>query len=75
MGGTVEKNVEITKRILSGEKGPKRNIVLLNSSIALMAAGKVSTLTEGLSWAIESIDKGYAESKLKALISFYSERG
>ena len=67
-GGTVAQNANIVKRILSGEKGSKRDIVLMNAALALMAADKVKSLKQGVKMAIRSIDSGAALAKLNELI-------
>lgn len=70
-GGTPAENAAILRSILDGsEQGPKRNVVLLNSAFALMAAGKAQTVKEGLQMAQQSIDSGAALAKLNALIEF-----
>jgi len=74
-GGSPGDNAEITKNILNGEKGPKRNIILINASAALVAAGKASNLKEGIALAEKSIDSGAATSKLYSLIRFTQENG
>lgn len=67
-GGEPAENAQIVRAILKGEeKGPKRNIVLLNSAFAIMASGKASTPPEGIAIAEESIDSGAALKKLEAL--------
>jgi len=75
VGGSPEENAEITKRILSGEKGPRRDVVLLNASAALVAAGKAGDFKEGIQIAEVSIDQGKAMKKLDALIRFTQENG
>jgi anthranilate phosphoribosyltransferase len=67
-GGTAMHNAEILLAILEGEKGPKRNIVLLNSAVALVVAEKVKNIEEGLKLASEAIDSGKAKEKLEGLI-------
>ena len=74
-GGKPEVNAEITKKILAGEKGPKRNIVLLNSAAALTAAGIAADFKEGIRLAETSIDEGKAAEKLESLIRFTRENG
>jgi len=69
-GGTVEDNVRITKVILKGEPGPKRDVVLLNAAAVLIVGGKASSFSEGLKLAAESIDSGNALRKLEQLIEF-----
>jgi anthranilate phosphoribosyltransferase len=66
-GGTPEQNAGIIRDILNGQKGPKRDIVLLNAAPALVGAGKARTLQEGVLRAAESIDTGAAAEKLEAL--------
>lgn len=74
-GGGPEENADITKKILAGEKGPKRDVVLLNASAALIAAGKSEDFMEGINLAKDSIDSGAAEEKLEALVRFTRENG
>ena len=69
-GGTIEDNVTITQALLKGEKGPRRNVVLLNTSAVLIAGGKAANFSEGLVLAVEAIDSGRAERKLQQLIEF-----
>ncbi|HZR47520.1 MAG TPA: anthranilate phosphoribosyltransferase [Candidatus Manganitrophaceae bacterium] len=66
-GGNAEVNAGILLSILKGEKGPKREVVLMNAAPALVAAGKARTLQEGLAIAEESIDSGMALAKLDRL--------
>lgn len=58
VGGTPEENAAITISILKGEKGPKRNAVLLNAGAALYIAEKAATLAEGIELAGKLIDSG-----------------
>ncbi|MDM8517964.1 anthranilate phosphoribosyltransferase [Desulfobacterales bacterium HSG16] len=75
-GGTPEVNAEITKNILEGKtKGPKQNIVALNSSAALVAAGKADDLKEGIQIAEKCIEEGKALEKLEDLIRFTQDNG
>ncbi len=69
LGGTPEENAEITTSILNGEKGPKRDIVLLNAAAAIVAGGKADNLENGLELAADSIDSGSAMEKLEGLKS------
>ncbi len=68
VGGDPEKNAEITKSILKGDKGPKRDIVVLNAGAAIYVADKAKTLKQGIEAAEESIDSGAALNKLNKLI-------
>ncbi len=67
VGGDPAENAAITRAILNGEKGPKRDIVLLNAAFAIMAGGQADNPKEGLVRAAESIDSGAAIAKLEAL--------
>ncbi len=69
VGGTPEENAQITRDILGGvEKGPKRDIVLMNAGAALFIAGKAATIAEGIKLAQEAIDSGAALETMKAYI-------
>lgn len=70
VGGGPDANAEITKKILSGEKGPKRDVVVVNAAAALMAAGAAEDFQEGIRQAEKAIDSGAAAAKLNALIEF-----
>lgn len=67
-GGTPEENAIITRAILGGAKGPKRDTVLLNAGAGLYIGGKAETLAEGVTLAAELIDSGAAMCKLEAFI-------
>ncbi|MGH7334335.1 MAG: anthranilate phosphoribosyltransferase [Candidatus Rokuibacteriota bacterium] len=67
-GGDREQNAQIIKGILAGEDGPKRDVVLMNATAALMAGGKVRDLKEGVALAAHSIDSGAAQAALERLI-------
>ena len=67
-GGSPEDNAFLLRRILMGEKGPHRDIVLLNTAGVLMVGGKTQDLEDGLTMAAEAIDNGEALLKLEALI-------
>ena len=69
VGGTPKENAEITRAILSGEKGPKRDTVLLNSGAALYIAKKAPTFGEGIELAAELIDSGKATAKLGEFVA------
>ena len=74
-GGTPQENAEITRKILAGETGPKRDVVVLNASAALIAAGKAKDFNEGILMAQKSIDSKKAAAKLENLIKFTRENG
>ncbi len=67
-GGSPKENAVITKNILSGQQGKKRDIILLNAAGAFLAAGKVDDLEAGIELAAETIDQGLALDKLNQLI-------
>lgn len=69
VGGTPAENAEITRRILSGEKGPKRDAVLMNAGAGLYIGGKADTLADGIAMAAELIDSGKAMKKLEEFIT------
>lgn len=71
-GGTPEENAAIATRILSGELGGRRNVVLMNASAALVAAGKAADFKEGVSMAAAAIDSGAALARLRSLACFNS---
>ena len=68
LGGSADENAEDLRSILQGEKGSKRDIVVLNSAIALYAADTVSTIEEGIKRAEKAIDSGAAMQVLEKLI-------
>ena len=70
-GGDPQENARITRAILAGEdRGPRRDVVLLNAAAALMTGGAAPTLQDGIAQAVESIDSGAALKTLDALIAY-----
>lgn len=67
-GGTPQENAAITKAILDGEAGPKRNAVALNAGAGLYVAGKAASLEEGVRMAEKLIDTGVAKARLDEFI-------
>ena len=67
-GGEPAENADITRAILAGENGPKRDIVLLNAAAALIAANKAENLREGVGQAASAIDSGEAARVLSHLV-------
>lgn len=67
-GGTPAENAEMTLAVLKGEKGPKRNAVLLNAGASLYIGGKAESFAEGIKLAGEIIDSGKALETLKKFI-------
>ncbi|MEI8239286.1 MAG: anthranilate phosphoribosyltransferase, partial [Actinomycetota bacterium] len=60
VGGTPEVNAECVRRVMGGEHGAHRNIVVLNAAAALVVAGVAESVEAGLVVAAESIDGGHA---------------
>ncbi|OGQ50933.1 MAG: anthranilate phosphoribosyltransferase [Deltaproteobacteria bacterium RIFCSPLOWO2_02_FULL_57_26] len=67
-GGTPEQCAALLRGVLGGEKGPKRDVVLLNSGAALYVSGKAQSIEAGMRLAGESIDSGKAQGKLDQLV-------
>jgi len=74
-GGDAAKNAAIIREVLAGTKSPRRDIVLLNTAAALVAAGKADHLKDALPRAVKSIDSGAAAQKLEALVRFTNTGG
>jgi anthranilate phosphoribosyltransferase len=70
VGGDAGENAAIFRAVLSGEPGPRRDVVLLNAAAGLVAGGLADDLPHGLTLAAQSIDSGAAQSKLEALIAY-----
>ena len=68
VGGSPEENAKITRGILSGEKGAKRDAVLMNAGAALYIGGKAESLADGIRLAAEIIDSGKALATLDKII-------
>ncbi len=64
-GGGPEENARLAREVLGGAKGPRRDVVLLNSSAALRAAGVAQDWKDGLGLAAEAIDSGRAGEVLE----------
>jgi anthranilate phosphoribosyltransferase len=71
-GGDLSTNAEIIRKILAGDKSPRRDVVLMNAAAALVAAGRADSLAEAMPQAVQSIDSGAARAKLAALVEFTS---
>lgn len=67
-GGTPKENAEITLSVLKGERGYKRNAVLLNAGASLYIGGKADGMQDGIALAAEIIDSGKAYDTLRKLI-------
>jgi anthranilate phosphoribosyltransferase len=71
-GGDAQTNAGIIESVLKGERGPKRDVVLINAAAALMIAGSAPSLREGFHRAEESVDGGAAFRRLQLLREFSS---
>lgn len=69
VGGTPEENAQITRDILAGAKGHKRNAVLLNAGASLYIGGKADSFEAGVKLAADIIDSGKATETLEKLIA------
>lgn len=67
-GGTPFENAEITRSILGGEKGHRRNAVLMNAGAALYIGEKAASIADGIKLAAETIDSGRAAAALEKII-------
>lgn len=67
-GGDKDENAGILRSILKGEKGPRRDVVLMNSAAALVVGGKTDDFREAMFIASEAIDSGKAHGKLEEII-------
>jgi anthranilate phosphoribosyltransferase len=68
LGGDPAINAELARRVLDGERGPHRDIVLLNAAAGLIVAGAAADLAEGLGIAAAVVDDGRAASRLAGLV-------
>lgn len=73
LGGSVEDNVAITRAVLAGESGPRRDVVLVNAAPAVVAAGLAPGFEEGVRLAAQSIDSGAAASILDSVVARSTE--
>jgi len=67
-GGNAEQSAAIVRGVLQGDKGPARDVVLLNGGAALYVGGSAATIQDGMGLAAESIDSGKASEKLARLV-------
>jgi len=74
-GGTPEENAALVRLILGGEKGPGRDVVLMNAAAALVAGNRASDFKEGARIAGEAIDSGQALEKLDGLVRLSQSLG
>ena len=72
-GGNPKENAKILLSVLKGEKGPRRDMILLNAGATMYIGNVVNSLGEGIEKSKEIIDKGFALDKLNQLIKFSQE--
>ena len=72
-GGDAAANAAILRDILSGRKGPARDVVLLNAGAALFVAGRVPSVRDGIAMAAQAIDSGAAAATLNAMVRWSNE--
>ena len=64
-GGDAGENAHLAREVLGGQAGPRRDVVLLNAAAALLVAGRVQSLREGVALGGEAIDRGHAIALLQ----------
>jgi len=74
VGGDPAQNAAVIRTVLDGERGPRRDAVVLNAGAALLVGGMVDDLAAGIDGAVEAIDSGAAAETLERLIAFTAER-
>ncbi len=68
-GGDREQNAQIIRAVVGGERGPRRDIVLMNAAAALVAGTRARDLKDGVELAARAIDTGAAREKLDRLVA------
>ena len=68
-GGDADANAVSLQSVLDGKPSPYRDVALLNAAAALIVAGRVKTLREGVAIGAQSLDSGAAAARLKHLIA------
>ena len=69
-GGTAAENAAILRNILSGNRGPQRDVVLMNAAAVMLAGDRAENMKQGFKLAEEMIDSGRAMQKLEKLVAF-----
>ena len=67
-GGTADENAHAIRRLLDGERGPRRDVVTLNAAAGLVAYGSAADMSDGLEKAAAAIDEGAAANALERMI-------
>jgi len=66
-GGDAHENAAIVRGVLAGTRGSRRDVVVLNAGVALLVAGRVDTIKEGIAVAAAAIDSGAAQQRLQQM--------
>jgi anthranilate phosphoribosyltransferase len=74
-GATAHDNAQIVERVLTGERGPARDVVLLNAGAALFIDGVAASVEDGIFSASRAIDRGDAKRTLERLVSISNAEG
>jgi anthranilate phosphoribosyltransferase len=72
-GGDAHENARIITGVLDGERGPARDVVLLNAGAGLMVAGRVASVQDGIAQAAQAVDKGDARRTLARLVALSTQ--
>ena len=72
-GGDAAANAVIARRVLGGERGATRDIVVLNAAASLLIAERVATIEEGIAAAGEVLDNGNAAAVLERLVALSND--
>jgi anthranilate phosphoribosyltransferase len=74
-GGDAEHNAALALRVLEGEPGPRREVVLLNAGVSLMIAGRAAGMRQGVALAAAAVDSGAARQALRRLVEESTRKG
>ncbi len=74
VGGDPAHNAAVIRTVLDGERGPRRDAVVLNAGAALLVAGLADDLEAGIEQAVAAIDRGAAADTLERLVAFTAAR-
>jgi anthranilate phosphoribosyltransferase len=75
LGGSVKDNIDITKSVLAGDHGPKRDIALVNAAPAIVLGGKASGFVDAMDVAAQSVDSGAAQRVLDESLRLSQQLG
>ena len=74
MGGDPAHNAAVIRTVFDGERGPRRDAVILNAAAAMLVGGLVAEFEQGIDTAVDAIDSGAARDKLAELAEFTQSR-